>query len=45
MSNHLFDAIRASAGTGDAIFIETIDGRRWTYADTLTDFRTDRRRD
>ena len=35
MSNHLFDAIRASAGTGDAIFIETIDGRRWTYADAL----------
>ena len=35
MSNHLFDAIRDSAGTGDAIFIETIDGRRWTYADAL----------
>ena len=35
MSNHLFDAIRASAETGDAIFVETIDGRRWTYGDAL----------
>ncbi len=35
MSNHLFDAIRASAKSGDAIFIETIDGRRWTYGDAL----------
>ncbi|WP_457580956.1 malonate--CoA ligase [Ensifer canadensis] len=35
MSNHLFDAIRASASTGEAIFIETTDGRRWTYGDAL----------
>jgi len=35
MSNHLFDAIRASVGRGDAIFIETADGRRWTYADAV----------
>jgi malonyl-CoA/methylmalonyl-CoA synthetase len=35
MGNHLFDAIRASARTGEAIFIETTDGRRWTYADAL----------
>lgn len=35
MSNHLFDAIRASAAASDAIFMETIDGRRWTYADVL----------
>jgi malonyl-CoA/methylmalonyl-CoA synthetase len=35
MSNHLFDAIRASATAGDATFIETIDGLRWTYAEAL----------
>lgn len=35
MSNHLFDAIRAFAGPGDATFIETMDGRRWTYGDAL----------
>ena len=35
MSNHLFDAIRASATSGEAIFIETFDGRRWIYADAL----------
>jgi malonyl-CoA/methylmalonyl-CoA synthetase len=35
MSNHLFDAIRASARTGEAIFIETTDGHRWTYRDAL----------
>ena len=32
MSNHLFDAIRAAAGSGD-MFIETPDGRTWTYGD------------
>lgn len=35
MSNHLFDAIRASAGAGGAVFIETADGRRWTYGEAL----------
>ncbi|CAN7622193.1 malonate--CoA ligase [Pararhizobium sp. LjRoot238] len=35
MSNHLFDAIRASAKSGDATFIETVDGQRWTYGDVL----------
>ncbi|KQY72524.1 malonyl-CoA synthase [Ensifer sp. Root142] len=36
MSNNLFDAIRASAKTGEAVFIETTDGRRWTYGDALS---------
>ncbi|WP_192181683.1 malonate--CoA ligase [Mesorhizobium amorphae] len=35
MSNHLFDAMRASAKSGESIFIETIDGRHWTYGDAL----------
>ncbi|RWP28218.1 malonyl-CoA synthase [Mesorhizobium sp.] len=35
MSNHLFDAMRASTKSGESIFIETIDGQRWTYADAL----------
>ena len=34
MSNHLFDAIR-QASRPDAIFVETTDGRTWTYADML----------
>ena len=34
MSNHLFDAIRAAAAP-EAPFIETADGRRWTYGDML----------
>ncbi|EKF18560.1 malonate--CoA ligase [Nitratireductor pacificus] len=34
MSNHLFDAIRAAARP-EATFIETMDGRRWTYGDML----------
>jgi malonyl-CoA/methylmalonyl-CoA synthetase len=34
MSNHLFDAIRAAARSG-ATFIETPEGRSWTYADML----------
>ena len=34
MSNHLFDAIRAAARP-DAVFIETTDGRTWTYGDML----------
>ncbi|MBN9030902.1 MAG: malonyl-CoA synthase [Rhizobiales bacterium 63-7] len=34
MSNHLFDAIRAAADP-EAPFIETADGRRWTYGDML----------
>ncbi|BCH32544.1 malonyl-CoA synthase [Mesorhizobium sp. L-8-10] len=34
MSNHLFDAIRAAA-TPEAVFIETVDGRSWTYDDML----------
>ncbi len=34
MSNHLFDAIRAAADP-QAPFIETTDGRRWSYGDML----------
>jgi malonyl-CoA/methylmalonyl-CoA synthetase len=34
MSNHLFDAIRAAARP-DSVFIETTDGRIWTYGDML----------
>ena len=34
MSNHLFAAIRAAASP-DALFIETLDGRTWTYHDML----------
>ena len=34
MSNHLFDAIRAAARQ-EAVFIETAEGRRWTYGDML----------
>ncbi|MFT4183581.1 MAG: malonyl-CoA synthase, partial [Rhizobium sp.] len=35
MSNHLFDAIRASAASGDATFIETAGGQRLSYRDAL----------
>ena len=35
MANHIFDAIRAAAGAGDRPFIETLDGRRWSYRDML----------
>ncbi|MQB44809.1 malonyl-CoA synthase [Rhizobium sp. ICMP 5592] len=35
MGNHLFDAIRASATSDDAVFIETASGERWTYRDAL----------
>lgn len=34
MANHMFDAIR-SAAQPDALFMETADGRRWTYGDML----------
>lgn len=34
MANHLFDAIRAVA-TPEAVFIETAEGRRWTYGDMV----------
>ncbi|MDX3926329.1 MAG: malonyl-CoA synthase [Shinella sp.] len=34
MSNHLFDAIRAAVKSGD-MFIQTPDGRTWTYGDML----------
>ena len=34
MANHLFDAIRAVASP-DATFIETAEGRRWTYGDMI----------
>jgi malonyl-CoA/methylmalonyl-CoA synthetase len=34
MANHLFDAIRAAA-TPEAVFIETAEGRRWTYGDMI----------
>ncbi|WP_163268901.1 malonate--CoA ligase [Chelativorans alearense] len=35
MSNHMFDAVRDAARPG-ATFIETLDGRVWTYDDMLT---------
>jgi len=35
MSNHLFDAIRMAVQSPDTTFIETLDGRRWTYEDAL----------
>jgi malonyl-CoA/methylmalonyl-CoA synthetase len=35
MGNHLFDAIRAAARP-EAVFIETAEGRRWTYGDMIT---------
>ena len=35
MSNHLFDAIRRSIPSADAVFIETGDGRLWTYGDMV----------
>jgi malonyl-CoA/methylmalonyl-CoA synthetase len=35
MSNHMFDAIRNAAGTREALFIETLDHRLWTYGDML----------
>ena len=34
MANHLFDAIRAAATPG-AAFIETAEGRSWTYGDMI----------
>ena len=34
MSNHLFDAIRTGI-VADAPFVETTDGRAWTYGDML----------
>ena len=34
MANHLFDAIRAAARP-EATFIETAEGRRWTYGDMI----------
>jgi len=34
MANHLFDAVRAAAAP-EAVFIETAEGRRWTYGDML----------
>ena len=34
MGNHLFDAIRAAA-TPEAVFIETAQGRRWTYGEMI----------
>ena len=34
MGNHLFDAIRAAA-TPEAVFIETAEGRRWTYGEMI----------
>ena len=35
MSNHLFDAIRRSIVADDAVFIETSEGRCWSYGDML----------
>lgn len=34
MANHLFDPIRAAAAP-EAVFIETAEGRRWTYGDMI----------
>ena len=34
MGNHLFDAIRATH-TPEAVFIETAEGRSWTYGDMI----------
>ena len=34
MGNHLFDAIRIAA-TPEAVFIETAEGRRWTYGEMI----------
>ncbi len=33
MSNHLFDAVSSAAPDLDAPFLETLDGRRWSYGD------------
>ncbi|KXF76611.1 malonyl-CoA synthase [Paramesorhizobium deserti] len=33
--NHMFDAIRNAIPAQDAVFIETVDGRLWTYGDLL----------
>ena len=35
MTNHLFDAIRSAAADG-GVFIETADGKQWTYDDMLS---------
>jgi malonyl-CoA/methylmalonyl-CoA synthetase len=35
MANHMFDAIRSAAGSGERPFVETADGRRWSYGDML----------
>ena len=35
MTNHMFDAIRKAATEPQALFVETTDGRRWTYGDML----------
>ena len=35
MPNHLFDAFRNAVSTPDAVFIETHEGRIWTFADVL----------
>ena len=36
MSDSLFDLIRRSIRSADALFLETADGRRLTYGDMLT---------
>ncbi|MCW0000744.1 malonyl-CoA synthase [Pararhizobium sp. YC-54] len=36
MPNHLFDAFRNAISAPDAVFIETQEGRIWTFADVLT---------
>jgi malonyl-CoA/methylmalonyl-CoA synthetase len=35
MTNHMFDAIVKASEKSEALFIETIDGRRWTYGDMM----------
>ncbi|MFC3693911.1 malonyl-CoA synthase [Chenggangzhangella methanolivorans] len=35
MANHLFDAVRAAAPGRDETFMETTDGRRWSYGELV----------
>ncbi len=35
MTNHMFDAIRGAASQQDALFVETLDGRTWSYGDMI----------
>ncbi|APH70509.1 malonate--CoA ligase [Aquibium oceanicum] len=37
MTNHMFGAIRNAATEFGALFVETTDGRRWTYGDMIAE--------